>query len=152
LTSNYSYEGYHFPKGAVVHVLDIAMSQDADRYTDPATYNPDRWLNESSPNFQAPLTEHPRLKGHHIFGRGKRACPGQDFAEAQLLVFCGNLLKFFVLSPKLNEQGEPVWPDPERWTTDVIGGPLPFDCEIKVRHASSRVMIENMFEDIKGCF
>lgn len=135
LAEDYAYDGYHFPKGGVVHVLDIAMSQDPDRYEDPGTYNPDRWLNESSPNFKGPLSEHPRLKGHHIFGRGKRVCPGQDLADAELLIFCGNLIKFFELSPSLNKTGEPIWPDPEKWTTNVIGGPLPFECEIKVRDA-----------------
>ncbi|KAF3031404.1 hypothetical protein E8E11_000641 [Didymella keratinophila] len=94
LAADYQFNGYHFPKGAVVHVLDIAMSQDPKRYVDPAVYNPGRWLGEASPNFRAPLTEHPRLKGHHIFGRGERACPGQDLAEAELFVMCGNLLNF----------------------------------------------------------
>lgn len=148
LTSNYTYDGYHFPKGAIVHVLDIAMSQDPERYVDPDQYNPDRWLNESSPNFREPLSEHPRLKGHHIFGRGKRVCPGQDFAEAELLVFCGNLVKFFELGPKVDEKGEKVWPDPERWTTDVIGGPLPFECEVKARKNIKKRM-DDMWEEIR---
>jgi cytochrome P450 len=133
-----------------VHVLDIAMSQDAKRYHDPSTYNPGRWLDESSPNFKAPLTVHPRLKGHHIFGRGKRACPGQDLAEAELLVFCGNLLKFFKLEPVVSEEREKVWPDPERWTTDVIGGPLPFECEIRIRNEGKRETVERMYAEAFG--
>lgn len=149
LAENYAYDGYHFPKGAVVHVLDIAMSQDPERYEDPATYNPGRWLDETSPNFQGPLTEYPRLKGHHIFGRGKRVCPGQDLAEAEMIVMCGNLLKFFTLGPKVDEKGEPVWPDPENWTTDVIGGPLPFECEIKVRDEAGRDAVESLY---RGAF
>jgi cytochrome P450 len=77
LEKNYSYDSHHFPKGGVVHVLDIAMSQDTKRYHDPSTYNPRRWLEETSPNFKAPLTVYPRIKGHQIFGRGKRACPAK---------------------------------------------------------------------------
>jgi cytochrome P450 len=144
LTADYAYGGYHFPKGAVVHVLDIAMSQDPNRYMDPSTYNPNRWLDESSPNFQGPLTEHPRLKGHHIFGRGRRGCPGQDLAETEMLIFCGNLVKFFTLEPARDSLGEPVWPDPEKWTTAVIGGPLPFECTIKVRDEARRSMVESL--------
>jgi cytochrome P450 len=123
------------------------MSQDPDRYENPDVYNPDRWLNEASPNFRAPLTKHPRLKGHHIFGRGKRACPGQDLAEAELFVMCGNLLKFFTLGPAVDQNGDFVWPDPEKWTTDVIGGPLSFDCEIKIRDETRLKQVERMFED-----
>jgi cytochrome P450 len=133
-----------------VHVLDIAMSQDTKRYHDPSTYDPSRWLDPSSSNFKAPLTVYPRLKGHHIFGRGRRACPGQDLAEAELLVFCGNLLKFFTLEPMVNKMGEPVWPDVERWTTDVIGGPLPFKCEIKIRDGPKLKVVEKMYVDAFG--
>jgi cytochrome P450 len=147
LEKDYSYDGYHFPKGGVVHVLDIAMSQDSKRYRDPSTYNPGRWLDETSPNFKAPLAVYPRLKGHHIFGRGKRACPGQDLAEAELLVFCGNLIKFFTLEPVRGGDGEPVWPDPERWTTDVIGGPLPFECDIKIRDVVKGEIVERMYAE-----
>lgn len=103
-----------------------------------------------SPNFKAPLTVYPRLKGHHIFGRGKRVCPGQDLAEAELLVFCGNLLKFFTLEPKMSDADEPIWPDPERWTTDVIGGPLPFECEIKIRDTERRALVERMYAETFG--
>jgi cytochrome P450 len=101
-------------------------------------------LDESSPNFKGPLTEHPRLKGHHIFGRGRRECPGQDLAETEMLVFCGNLLKFFTLEPTRDGAGEPVWPDPEKWTTAVIGGPLPlpFEYAVKVRDEAKRNVIE----------
>ena len=121
------------------------MSQDPERYEHPSIYNPDRWLNEASPNYRAPLTEHPRLKGHHIFGRGKRVCPGQDLAEAELIVMCGNLLKFFTFGPAMDGEGEPVWPDPKKWTTDVIGGPLPFECDIKVRGAVGMGKIEAFY-------
>ncbi|KAI4611747.1 hypothetical protein J4E83_007998 [Alternaria metachromatica] len=130
LSKNYTHSGYHFPRGAVVHVLDIAMSQNPTTYSSspPSVYDPSRWLDPSSPNFKSPLTEYPRLKGHHIFGRGKRVCPGQDLAEAELLVFCGNLVKNFELGKK---DGIEIGPD--QWTPHVIGGPLPFPCEIKVR-------------------
>jgi cytochrome P450 len=145
LSADYTFDGYHFPKGGVVHVLDIAMSQDPKRYHEPSKYNPGRWLDEASPNFKAPLTVYPRLKGHHIFGRGKRACPGQDLAEAELLIFCGNLIKFFILEPTRSENGEPIWPDPNKWTSDVIGGPLPFKCDIKMRDASKLAFVEKMY-------
>ncbi|KAF2847322.1 cytochrome P450 oxidoreductase [Plenodomus tracheiphilus IPT5] len=145
LTDNYVFDGFHFPKGAVVHILDIAMSQDTQRYDDPSTYNPGRWVDPSSPNFKEPLSQYPRLKGHHIFGRGKRACPGQDLAEAELFVFCGNLIKFFEVGVVLDGEGRAKHPDPERWTTDVIGGPLPFECDVRARDERRGEMVEEMF-------
>ncbi|ORY18364.1 cytochrome P450 oxidoreductase [Clohesyomyces aquaticus] len=145
LEKNYTFDGYHFPKDAVVHVLDIALSRDPERYLNPSEYNPGRWLDEKSPNYKTPLTEYPRLKGHHIFGRGRRMCPGQDLAEAELFVLCGNLLKFFDLRPKLDRKGNPIWPDPDRWGTDVIGGPLPFECNIEIRDEGKRICVERAY-------
>lgn len=130
-----------------MHVLDIALSQDPNRYESPDIYNPGRWLDDESPNFKAPLTEHPRLKAHHIFGRGKRSCPGQDLAEAELLVMCGNLLKYFTLGHAVDSNGDPVLPNPQKWTTDVIGGPLPFDCKIEIRDKEKLEEIERLFQD-----
>jgi len=77
-------------------------------------------------------------------------CPGQDIADAELLVMCGNLLRFFVLSPKLDAKGDPIWPDPEKWGSAVIGSPLPFDCEIKVRDAGKLESIESMYRAAFG--
>jgi len=123
------------------------MSQNPTTYSSspPSVYDPSRWLDPSSPNFKSPLTEHPRLKGHHIFGRGKRVCPGQDLAEAELLVFCGNLVKHFDLGKK---DGIEIGPD--QWTPHVIGGPLPFPCEIKTRDGESAGAIGKWWEDVKG--
>lgn len=147
LEKDYSFEGYHFPKHSIVHVLDVALAGNPNRYPEPEKYNPDRWLNPSYPTFQAPLTEHPRLKGHHIFGSGRRACPGPDMVEAELLVVCGSLLAFFELKPALGEDGKPLWPDPEKWTTDVIGGPLPFDCNIQIRDEAKEKLVKAMYQE-----
>jgi cytochrome P450 len=127
--------------------MDITMSQDPERYEDPMTYNPRRWLDENSQNFKAPLTEYPRLKGHHIFGRGRRMCPGQDFAESELLVLCGNLIKFFLLDPVRDQDGEPIWPNPDNWTTHVIGQPMPFNCNIRIRDEAKREYVEKAYRE-----
>jgi cytochrome P450 len=147
LEQDYSYEGYHFPKHAVVHILDIALSQNSELYPDAETYNPKRWLDPSFPTYQGPSTEYPRMKGHHIFGRGRRMCPGQDLVELEMLVLCGNMVKYFQLDPKIGENGEKIWPDPNKWTTDVIGGPLPFECDIRVRDERRKAEVELMYRE-----
>lgn len=148
MQDNYSYEGYHFPKHAVVHVLDVALARDDSIYPDAEIYNPARWLDEKYPTFRGPATEHPQLPGHHIFGRGRRMCPGQNMAQAELLVLCGNIIKNFVLGPKVDEKGEAIWPDPEKWTSNVIGGPLPFECNIEVRSKDMKTNIERMYREV----
>lgn len=63
---------------------------------------------------------------------------------------CGNLLRYFVLSPKLDKDGGPMWPDPGKWGNNVIGGPLPFECDIRVRGGGMLEGIERMYRDAFG--
>ncbi|KAF2738182.1 cytochrome P450 oxidoreductase [Polyplosphaeria fusca] len=150
LKQDYSFGGYHFPKHSVVHVIDVGIAHDSERYEDPHVYNPDRWLNPESKNFKAPLTEFPRIKGHHVFGRGKRTCPGQDLVESELLVFGGNLLKNFQVEPKIEvREGNKTkcLPNPDKWGTDVIGGPAKFECNIRIRSEDKRTTVEKMYRE-----
>jgi cytochrome P450 len=40
--TDYQSHSYSSPKGAVVLILDLAMSKDPKRYIDPSVYNPGR--------------------------------------------------------------------------------------------------------------
>lgn len=71
-------------------------------------------------------------------------CPGQDLVEAEMLMYCGNMLAFFDFGPKVDGDGKVRMPDSDNFSPDVIGGPLPFECEIKVRSEARRKMIEAM--------
>lgn len=77
-------------------------------------------------------------------------CPGQDIADAELLVMCGNLLRYFVLGPRLDTSGAPIWPDPGKWGNNVIGGPRPFECSIRVRDRGKLEGIERLYRDAFG--
>ena len=140
------YNGYFIPKGAVVHAIDLSLARHPELYPDPETFNPGRWLEPSFPTYQEPLTVHPRLLGHHGFGRGRRQCPGIEITEAELLVGCGSLLWAFSMKPNVNAAGERVWPDPDRWTSNVIGGPLPFEFDLRIRNEERRQKVSDMFE------
>lgn len=115
-----------------MHAIDLAIARDPKLYPDPEAFNPGRWLDASFPTYQEPLTVHPRLLGHHGFGRGRRMCPGIEITEAELLVACGSLLWAFDMKP-VKKGGVDVMPDPDHWTSNVIGGPLPFHFDLKAR-------------------
>ena len=142
------YEGYFLPKGTIVHALEQAISRDSALYPDAEVYDPGRWLDESSPCFKGPLTEHPRLVGHHQFGVGKRTCPGVALSEAELLVACAALVWAFEMRPAIGEDGTERRPDPDRMTSNVIGGPLPFEFELRVREGKGE-RVREMFEEVR---
>lgn len=75
-------------------------------------------------------------------------CPGQDLVEAEMLLLCGNLIKFFELGPKVGVDGKVTMPDPDQWGTSVIGGPLPFECDIKVRDEGKKQRVERMYREV----
>lgn len=149
VTEDDEYDGYYIPKGSVVHIIEQSLSHDPELYPDPTVYNPARWLESSYPSYQEPLSVHPRLMGFSGFGSGRRVCPGVELTEAELLVACGSLISFFELKPLTDAvTGEVRWPDPENRNSNVIGGPVHFDFDLKVREGKG-VEIMRMFEEIE---
>ncbi|KAK4635104.1 Cytochrome P450 monooxygenase psoD [Fulvia fulva] len=55
------YEGYHIPKGTVVHPLEWSISRDPKVFPQPEEWNPMRWLEEQYPTYRKPLTTHPTI-------------------------------------------------------------------------------------------
>ncbi|KAK4940373.1 hypothetical protein LTR10_019479 [Elasticomyces elasticus] len=149
VTDDDEYEGYFIPKGAVVHAIDLSMARNPTLYPDADAYNPGRWLEPEYPTYQEPLTVHPRLLGHHGFGRGRRMCPGIEITEAELLIGCGSLLWAFTMKPNVGTDGQLQWPDPLAMTSNVIGGPLPFKFDLKVRSEQRRAKIVELYQKDK---
>ncbi|EHY53752.1 hypothetical protein HRR83_003968 [Exophiala dermatitidis] len=141
------WNGYYLPKGAVIHAVDLALARNPELYPDPESYNPDRWLNKDFPTYKEPLTEHPRLMGHHGFGMGRRMCPGIEVTEAELLVACGSIIGSFELKPVMDANGQPKWPDSNAFTPNLIGGPLPFEMDVKVRSPEKAARIKAWYEE-----
>jgi hypothetical protein len=47
---------------------------------------------------------------------------------------CGNLVMYSTVGLANDNKGETVWPNPQEWMPDMIGGLLPLNCEIKPRN------------------
>ncbi|KAH0839097.1 hypothetical protein AYO21_04691 [Fonsecaea monophora] len=141
------WNGYYLPKGAVIHAVDLALARNPELYPDGETYKPERWLEKEYPTYKEPLTEHPRLMGHHGFGMGRRMCPGIEITEAELLVACGSIVGCFELKPYMDANGQPKWPDSNAFTPNLIGGPLPFEMDVKVRSPEKAARIKAWYEE-----
>ena len=126
-----------------------AISRDSTMYPDPESYNPARWLSAEYPSYREPLTQHPTLVGHHQFGVGRRGCPGVDLSEAELLIACSAILWAFTIKPKRGVDGKEILPEsgPKSMTTNLIGGPLPFEFELKPRSEERREQVLRMWAE-----
>ncbi|CAE6348493.1 unnamed protein product [Rhizoctonia solani] len=87
-----TYKGYRIPKGTIV-----AMTRDEKVYPNPEVFDPDRYLDLSTP-----LSP--------VFGWGRRRCPGTHFAEASLFIAIASILLTFNVEVAQDNDGKDVPP------------------------------------------
>ncbi|KAL5409611.1 hypothetical protein PMIN03_005857 [Paraphaeosphaeria minitans] len=98
LTQDDEYNGYHIPKGSVMHPLEWAIARDPSMFPDPEAFNPLRWIEPGWPTYQEPLTQFPTIINCSQFGYGRRLCQGQTVADEDLLIGIGSIAWMFDIS------------------------------------------------------
>jgi Cytochrome P450 len=130
--------------------LHRSLSRDPAVYPDPDTFNPGRYLDPSYPTYREPLSEYPTIKGYHGFGFGRRICPGQEVAEAELLIACAALVWAFKLQKKRLPCGAEVLINDYDFTSTLITTAKPFDMEFVVRSENHAQKILERFQDVEA--
>lgn len=104
-TAEVVYKDMVIPKGTIVTINQYALHYDPERYEDPYTFNPARYLNH--PLKAGAYTAHPDpyARDHFTFGAGRRVCPGMHLAENSLYIVLAKMLWAFEIRPPLNEDG-----------------------------------------------
>ncbi|KAH7342111.1 cytochrome P450 [Rhizoctonia solani] len=92
-----TYKGYRIPKGAIVAGNVWAMTHNETMYKDPEVFNPDRFLDPSTP--PSP-----------VFGWGRRRCPGIRFAQASLYITLATILMTFNIGVAQDKDGKDIIP------------------------------------------
>lgn len=90
-------DGTIIPEGTFIFVANFSMF-DADSYSDPATFDPYRFLRrreagDSSAHFVSPSAE------HLAFGLGKHSCPGRFFAANEIKILLSHILLKYDIKP-----------------------------------------------------
>ncbi|KAF4598324.1 hypothetical protein EYR38_006721 [Pleurotus pulmonarius] len=102
---DFVYNGYFIPKNTVMVLNVYALHHNEERYQDPWTFNPDRYLGDSLNASESSKLGDPLLRDHWAFGAGRRICPGMVVAERELWLAISRLLWSF----SFNEvPGEPI--------------------------------------------
>ncbi|KAI3923549.1 hypothetical protein MKW92_028711 [Papaver armeniacum] len=87
-TEDTKFMGYIIPKDTAVLVNVWGIGRDSDLWGDPFTFNPERFLGNTTD-----------YRGHHYqylpFGSGRRMCPGIPMAHQILHIVIGSLLQSF---------------------------------------------------------
>ncbi|OGM48730.1 O-methylsterigmatocystin oxidoreductase [Aspergillus bombycis] len=119
-----TYEGYLIPKGAILVPNIWAIAHDPDLYHDPLEFKPERFLSDNGRT--------PEYDPHLLaFGFGRRICPGQHLADANLYLAVARCLAVFNITNAVRDGKEvPVTPE---FSTGVISHPVPFELSICVR-------------------
>ncbi|KAG5991739.1 hypothetical protein E4U52_003373 [Claviceps spartinae] len=125
------FSGYRIPKGAFLLPSIWWFTHDPEKYADPSVFDPDRFL--------APRNEGPDPKDH-VFGYGRRRCPGRYLADDTLFLTISRIIATMNVTAKLDEQGRPV--DLKKQASPgLMSHPEPFSYSIAPRTAKHAELI-----------
>ncbi|CAE6424429.1 unnamed protein product [Rhizoctonia solani] len=124
-----TYKGYHIPKGAIVVGNVWAMTRDETVYKDPEIFDPDRFLDPSTP--PSP-----------VFGWGRRRCPGIHFAQSALFITIATILMTFNIGAAQDENGDDITPT-GKLVNSIVLTPEEFKFKITPRSTKHEELIRN---------
>jgi len=93
-------DGYVLPKGTVVNPVTFVTQKNSEMFEDPETFKHNRFL-DADGSFKAPK------QGILLFGTGKRTCPGETLAKAEVFLFTCALLQRLNIATPAGEEVNP---------------------------------------------
>ena len=140
------YEGYLIPKGAGVINNVWAIHMDPKRHPEPRKFISERYETDSQSLFDAANNPDPTKRDQFSFGAGRRICPGMHVAERSLFLGISRMLWAFDISPKLDDQGQPILPNPDKLTQGFVVLPVEFPAQIKPRSEARAAVVKGEWE------
>jgi hypothetical protein len=101
-TEDLTYGDFVIPKGTILIPNIAALHMSPQKYPDPQSFRPERWMCGSS-SFDGAVQSSSRDHYHYCFG--KRMCPGSFMAEAMIFIAIVRVLwalEIFPKGPRLN--------------------------------------------------
>jgi len=91
-TEDFVYNGMFIPKDTLMVLNCYTLHHNEERYADPFTFNPDRYLDDNLSCAQSANLANVMQRDHWTFGAGRRICPGLHVAERELWLAISRLL------------------------------------------------------------
>ncbi|KAH7010931.1 cytochrome P450 [Macrophomina phaseolina] len=139
-SEDFTYQDKYFiPKDTVVILNTWTMHHDPERYPDPETFNPDRYIDDSLTSADSANLSDPHKRDHWMFGAGRRICPGMIVAEREIWLTVSRMLWAFNMS---EIPGEPI--DLKEY--DGLSGrsPVPFRIKLTPRDENVAKILMNV--------
>ncbi|KAF9456426.1 cytochrome P450 [Collybia nuda] len=92
---DFTYRGQFIPKDTVIVLNTYTMHHDPQRYPDPHTFNPDRYIDDSTTCAESANLANAYERDHWMFGAGRRICPGMAVAEREIFLAISRMLWSF---------------------------------------------------------
>lgn len=105
-------DGRTIPNGTIVFPNLTALSRNSDRYQDPDTFEPDRFLGDNLDASSSALHQDHMKRDHFHYGFGRRLCQGIFVAETSVYIVVSRVLWGFDIKP--------------------VNGASPFDMDAKI--------------------
>ncbi|KAF7595390.1 hypothetical protein BBP40_006384 [Aspergillus hancockii] len=129
------YEGYSIPKGVPVVPNIWALTHDPDVYSDPMSFNPERFLESDDHT--------PERDPHTLaFGFGRRICPGRVLADLNNFLMISHSLAVFQIR-KAVKGGKEIDPIVD-YQPGIVGHLAAFEINIQPRTAESEALIRSI--------
>ncbi|KAK7725513.1 hypothetical protein SLS63_008116 [Diaporthe eres] len=163
------YKNYVIPKGTVLLANTSFLGQDPQRYDEPFTFRPERFLDY--PKYSAEYAAGDPYKRDHFgkpphlrdtgnvrqltppyvaFGAGRRICPGAKLGENTLDIGLMNLLWAFEVRPPLMEDGTEATTMNMDFDTafqpTAFAAPKPFEARFVPRSEKALRMVQEQWE------
>ncbi|KAF9491318.1 cytochrome P450 [Pleurotus eryngii] len=135
-TQDFTYRGQFIPKNTVVVLNTYTMHHDPTRHPNPRTFNPDRYIGDSTSSSESANLVNAYERDHWMFGAGRRICPGTWVAEREIWLAISRILWAFEMK---YIPGEPI--DLKEY--DGLSGrsPVPFRIRIILRHGKVKEVL-----------
>lgn len=122
-----------------------AIHNDPDRYPDPDSFKPERYLKYPNPAADYINVADPYERDHFAYGAGRRVCPGVHVAERSLFINVARTLWAFNIEKK-TEAGRTIEPE-TKMVPGFMSVPKPFQCDIIPRSETHAKIIRESFSE-----
>ncbi|KAJ4466766.1 cytochrome P450 [Lentinula aciculospora] len=94
-SEDFTYNDQFIPKGTAVILNCYTLHHNPERYEDPWSFNPDRYVGDKLSCADSAKLANVMARDHWAFGAGRRICPGIQVAERELWLAISQLLWSF---------------------------------------------------------